>query len=180
MRTEKTKENALMVLFNKTCVLLLSLLYNNPEEEFYLREITRKIDIGSGTVQRELAKLLAADLVIRKTSGKQVYYSANTKSNLYNEIRGLVVKTFGMTNIIKDVLNPLTTKIDFAFIYGSQADGTATTESDIDLMVVGKVSEMELHKAIGKAEAKLDKDINYSLFTLKEFIKLSQSFIFQL
>jgi len=171
MITTEKKDNALTVLFNKACILLLSLLYNNTEKSFYLREIARKIGMGAGTVQRELSKLVSADLVIRQKHGKQVYYRANTKSRVFNEIRGLIIKTFGLADIIRDVLNPLLAKIDYAFIYGSQTDGTATTDSDIDLMVVGKVGEMELHKAIGMAEGKLDKAINYSLFTLKEFIR---------
>ena len=171
MITTEKKDNALAALFNKACILLLSLLYNNTEKSFYLREIARKIGMGAGTVQRELSKLVAADLVIRQKNGKQVYYRANIKSRVFNEIRGLIIKTFGMADIIRDAITPLSIKIDYAFIYGSQTDGTATTDSDIDLMVVGKVGEMELHKAIGMAEGKLDKAINYSLFTLKEFIR---------
>lgn len=171
MRTGENKNDALSVLFNKTCILLLSLFYNNTEKAFYLREIARKIDMGTGTVQRELSKLTSAGLVVRQARGKQVYYEANTRSHVYNEVRGLVIKTFGMVNIIKKVLDPFSTKIDYVFIYGSQADSTATTDSDIDLMVVGHVDEMELHKAISKAEGKLGKVINYSFFTLKEFRK---------
>lgn len=169
MRTSGSKENALSALFNKTCVLLLSLLYNNADKTFYLREIARKIGMGTGTVQRELSKLVSADLVVRQTHGRQVYYRANTGSRVYNEVRGLIIKTFGLADIIRDALDPLSTNIDYAFIYGSQVDGTATTDSDIDMMVVGRVSEMELHKAISKAEGKLDKAINYSHFTLEEF-----------
>ncbi|MFH0799018.1 MAG: nucleotidyltransferase domain-containing protein [Pseudomonadota bacterium] len=171
MRTPETKGNALTVLFNKTCVLLLSLLYNNTEKTFYLREIARKIGMGAGTVQRELAKLVAADLVVRQVNGKQVYYGANTRSRVFNEVRGLVIKTFGLADIIEEALDPLSTRIDYAFIYGSQAEGAATADSDIDLMIVGRIGEMELHKAIGKAEKELDKAVNYSLFTLGEFRK---------
>lgn len=171
MRTPKTNDNAFTVLFNKTCVLLLSLLFNNPEKMFYLREIARKIDMGVGTVQRELSKLTAADLLIRQVRGKQVYYGVNKNSRVFTEMRGLIIKTFGLADIVRDALNPLSKKINYAFIYGSQADGTVAADSDIDLMVVGRVGEMELHKAVGKAEQKLEKAVNYSLFTLEEFKK---------
>jgi predicted nucleotidyltransferase len=171
MRTCKSKGNALTVLFNKTCVLLLSFLYNNPKKAFYLREIARKIGMGVGTVQRELSKLVLADLVVRQAQGKQVYYEANPRSHVYNEMRGLIIKTFGLADIVKGALNPFLNKIDHAFIYGSQANGTSTADSDIDLMVVGNISEMELHKAINKAEGKFGKAINYSLFTPVEFSK---------
>jgi uncharacterized protein len=171
MRTCKPKDNAMTILFNKTCVSLLSLLYNNSPNTFYLREIARKIGTGVGTVQRELSKLVSADLVVREARGKQVYYGANTNSHVYNEMRGLIIKTFGLADEIKAVLAPLLNEIEYAFIYGSQADGTSNAESDIDLMVVGNIGEMELHKAISKAEKILDKAINYSLFTPEEFTK---------
>ncbi|MFH1654735.1 MAG: nucleotidyltransferase domain-containing protein [Pseudomonadota bacterium] len=169
MRTTKKKENALTVLFNKTCVLLLTLLYNNTDKSFYLREIARKIGVGVGTVQRELSKLTEADLVVRENQGKQVYYGANTKSRVFDEVHSLIIKTFGMADIIKEALVPLRGKIDHVFIYGSQALGKAAADSDIDLMVIGRVNEMELHKAINKAEKRINKPINYSLFTQAEF-----------
>jgi len=169
MRTVKPRDNVLTVLFNKTCTSLLSLFYNNAERSYYLREVVRKLDIGSGTVQREITKLVSAELINKQINGKQVYYKANTKSPVYNELRGLIIKTFGLADIIKDALIPFASKIDYAFIYGSQTDGTSSADSDIDLMVVGDVNEMELHRVINKVEKKLDKAINYSLFTLKEF-----------
>lgn len=169
MRTHEKRENALSILFNKTSILLLSLFYNNADKAFYLREIARRIDMGAGTVQRELSKLASAGLVVRQAHGRQVYYRANTGSHVYDEVRGLIIKTFGLADIIRDVLDPLSGKIDYAFIYGSQVDGTATADSDVDLMVVGQIGEMELHKVINKAEGKLGKAINYSHFTLEEF-----------
>lgn len=171
MITHKTNGSALTVLFNKTCILLLSLLYNNTGKSFYLREIARKINMGSGTVQRELSRLTSADLVVRQVSGRQVYYRANIDSPVFDEVRGLITKTFGMADAIKEALAPFSAKIDCAFIYGSQADGTASADSDIDLMIVGKVSEMELHKAINAAENKLSRSVNYSLFALNDFKK---------
>lgn len=170
-KDKKTAVNALTVLFNKTCVLLLSLLYNNPAQTFYLREISRHIGSGAGIVQREIAKLVAAGLVVRQSSGRQVYYQANSHSHVFNEIRGLVIKTFGVADIVRQAISNLSSKIDFAFIYGSQADGTSSNDSDIDLMIVGAVEEMKLHKAVANAEKKLNKSVNYSIFTLKEFKK---------
>lgn len=169
MRTGKSDNSALSALFNGTCVLLLSFLYGNPGREFYLREIARNIGAAAGSVQREIGNLVLAGLVVKSPHGKQVYYRANTNSPVYSEIRGLIIKTFGLSGVVKDALGPVSKEIVCAFIYGSQADGTATAESDVDLMVIGNVGEMELHKIVKKAEAQLGKAINYSLFSPKEF-----------
>jgi len=43
---------------------------------------------------------------------------------------------------------PLQDGISQAVVYGSHAAGTATAASDVDLLVVGDLDEMTLHKAI--------------------------------
>lgn len=171
MVSDKSNNNALAALFNKTCVGLLTLFYNNPGKKFYLREIVRKVGMGIGTIQRELSGLVLANLIVREKQGKQVYYGVNTKSPVYNEVRGLIIKTFGQADIIKNILDHFGGSINYAFIYGSQANGTSTDDSDIDLMIVGEIDEMKFHKAISKAENDLNKAVNYSLLTLEEFSK---------
>jgi predicted nucleotidyltransferase len=56
-------------------------------------------------------------------------------------------------------------------VYGSHAAGTATVASDVDLLVVGNLDEMALHKAIGRAEARLHRTVNYTLLTRREFAR---------
>lgn len=169
MRTHGSSGNTLAVLFNATCASLLSCLYQHPHETFYLREISRKIHMGAGTVQRELARLVAANLVVRQVQGRHVYYGANSRSPVYREMRGLIIKTFGLADIVRDALRPFRDGIGYAFIHGSQADGTSAAESDVDLMIVGDLDEMKLHRAIGKAEGRLGRAIQYSLLTTEEF-----------
>ena len=53
--------------------------------------------------------------------GKQVYYRANKKSPIFNELKSIVRKTFGIADVIRQSLEPSAEKIRVAFIFGSIA-----------------------------------------------------------
>jgi hypothetical protein len=71
--------------------------------------------------QRELAKLSAVGLVTVRRQGNQKHYQANPASPVFNELRGLVVKTFGLADVVRAALLPLSSQIRAAFIHGSVA-----------------------------------------------------------
>jgi DNA-binding transcriptional ArsR family regulator len=82
-------------LFGKTRRAVLNLLFGHPDEAFYLRQITRTVGLGVGTVQRELAQLVGAEILTQRRQGNQVYFQANTATPIYQELRSIVTKTTG-------------------------------------------------------------------------------------
>jgi predicted nucleotidyltransferase len=98
-----------------------------------------------------------------------VDYQVNRDCPLFDELNSLISKTAGLADVLRKTLAPLAKKIEIAFIYGSQADGTAGETSDVDLMVIGHVDEMDLHRAVTKAEEQLDRTVNYTLIDREEF-----------
>ena len=82
-----------------------------------------------------------------------VYFQANTESPIFSELRGLLVKTAGLVDVLADALKPLIAKLRLVFVYGSIASGSEQSESDIDLMVIGTVSPVELSIALRHARA---------------------------
>jgi predicted nucleotidyltransferase len=62
-----------------------------------------------------------------------------------------------------------------AFIYGSFANMKAGVDSDIDVFIIGEVDEDDLIIKIGAIEKKLSREINYILFTVKEFEEREKS-----
>lgn len=60
-------------------------------------------------------------------------------------------------------------RIRTAFIYGSFAEGKASGKSDIDLFIIGSVNEDDLILNLEKFEIQLAREINYVIFTEKEF-----------
>ena len=158
-------------LFGKTRRAVLGLLYARPDETFYLRQITREVQAGQGAVQRELQRLVDAGLLTREARGREIHYRANRACPIFAEVHGLVLKTVGLTDVLRGALTPVQDTLTLAVVYGSQAAGTATAGSDVDLLVVGTVDEIALHKAIGQAEARLARTVNYTLLSAREFLR---------
>jgi predicted nucleotidyltransferase len=157
-------------LFGKARRAVLGLLYARPDEAFYLRQIAREVQAGQGAVQRELKRLVDAGLLTREARGQQVHYRANRACPIFAEVHGLVLKTVGLADVLRGALAPLHDGIRLALVYGSYAAGAATSGSDVDLLVVGKVDEMALHKAIGETETRLARTVNYTLLSPREFL----------
>jgi predicted nucleotidyltransferase len=153
-------------LFTKTQRRVLSLLFGNPDRSFYANEIVRFAGAGIGTVQRELERLESAQLVTVSRIGNQKHYQANRDAPIFDELRGIVLKTFGVADHIRSALAPLAKRIQAAFIYGSVAKGTDNANSDIDVMIVSDdVSYPEVIQALTKAESEVRRSINPSVYS---------------
>ena len=85
---------------------------------------------GTGAVQRELKKLSTAGLITITTIGNQKHYEVNRTSPLFSELRGIILKTFGLADVLRQALEPITSEIHIAFIYGSIAKQEDTAHSD--------------------------------------------------
>ena len=160
------------VLFGKGRGAILALLYGHPDESFYYRQITRQLDgLSVGSVQRELDTLSKLGLINRSAVGKQVFYGANRKHPVFQELRVLVAKTAGAIHILHSALVPLAERISFAFIYGSMARQEEKAESDIDLMIVGGVTLEEVLACLSEVEESLGRAVNPTVYSLAEFRK---------
>ena len=85
-------------LFNKTRRGLLALLFGRPDESFYVNQILQQLGSGSGAVQRELKMMTEAGIIVREKKGNLVYYQANSSSPIFNELKNIVRKTFGVAD----------------------------------------------------------------------------------
>lgn len=168
---ESVSSNIGDALFSKTQQRLLGLLYGRPQQSFYLNELVRLAGGGKGSVKREVEKLTAAGLLTVTRIGNQNHYQANPENPIYEELKGIAQKTFGLVDIVTEALEPLLVKIDLALIYGSVAKGTEHAGSDIDLLLVSNsLSYGEVMEALAGAEQQLGRTINPTLYTPNEFL----------
>jgi predicted nucleotidyltransferase len=166
------KINLSKALFTNAQQHVLGLLYSQPDTDFYTNEIIRLAQSGTGAVQRELAKLTAAGLITVRQVGNQKRYQANRATPFFAELRGIVLKTFGLADVIRDALNPLAKDISFAFIYGSIAKQEDTAKSDIDLMIVSdQLTYAELFPLLEKAEAQLGRVIHPTFYSQSDWVR---------
>jgi len=147
--------------------IILLFIYN-PGKSYYINEIARLIKTSAGNVQRELKKLEENGLLLKEKKGNLVYFEINIVNPLFKDFKNIVDKTIGLKNILEDILKKAK-GIDFAFLFGSYAKDDFGPDSDIDLYVIGGISEKELYQLVKKAEEKIYREINFHLSSQKEF-----------
>ena len=135
-----------------------------------MTELVALADSGSGAVQRELARLAQSGLVIVTRVGNQKHYQANNDSPLFDELCSIINKTVGLQEPVRAALDLLAGKISLALIYGSIAKQSDTATSDVDLLLVSDQLTLEqIYSALAPVEKLLDRSVNPTLYTRKEF-----------
>ena len=157
-------------LFTASKQRVLALLFGQPDREFFVTEIIALAGCGRGAVQRELAKLAGSGLAVVSQVGNRKYYRANRQSPLFDEICGIVRKTVGVEECIRDALASLADKLTLALLFGSVARRADTAASDIDLLLVSDELMLEaVYGALAPAEELLGRRVSPALYTSDEF-----------
>jgi predicted nucleotidyltransferase len=157
-------------LFTPVQQRVLGLLFGQPDRRFQSAEIIRLARGGVGAAHRQLARLEASDLVTVSRIGNQKHYQARRDSPVFEELRGLIVKTVGVAEPLREALDPKAGAIHAAFVYGPVARGTDRVKSDIDVMVVSdSLKYSDLFATLQAAEAVLGRTVNPTVMTLAQW-----------
>lgn len=169
-------------LLGQTRSAVLGLLLLRPELSLHVRELARLTGANPGSLHRELRALADIGLLIRLEEGRQVYYRANTQCPVFDDLVGLLRKTAGLVDVLREALAPLAGRVEQAFVYGSMARGEEHAHSDVDLMVVGDVDFTEVVLALDAAQTSLRRQINPTVFSRAQFaskLKPAEGFVAQ-
>ncbi len=167
-------------LFPKTRQAILAATFREPQKWWYMRELARHLRLTPSSLQRELDHLVRGGILRQKHEGKHVYFQAVTDSPIFEELRGLILKTVGLADVIRGVLKPFADRIQWAFIYGSIARAEEHGASDVDLMIIGRVGLAAISSPLRKTEQKLHRAINPTIYTADQFkskIKANDQFV---
>ena len=173
MRPKKARTGSLAdALFSGTQQRVLAWLFGQPERSFYATELIGLAGAGSGAVQRELARLAQSGLVTARAVGNQKHYQANPEAPIYTELCGIVQKTVGLAEPLREALAPLAARIRAAFVYGSIAKREDTASSDIDLMLISDdLAYSDLYAALEAVSNRLGRTVNPTIYTPQELAK---------
>ena len=148
---------------------VLSAALLDPDRWWFLTELAGHLGVTPSSLQRELESLARAGLLQRRKDGRRTYFRANAASPIFPELRDLVEKTAGIIPVLRDTLKDFRDRIELALVYGSMARGREHSASDVDLMVVGKLRQIDLVSTLRKLEGRFRREINVTLFSPEEF-----------
>lgn len=155
---------------SKTRVEVLKLFLFNSQDSFYQRQISAITHQPIRGVQREVIKLESIGLIEKSIQGNRIYYKANKKCPIFEQLKIILFKSVGIAEVLEKNLKKRN-NIKIAFIYGSYAKGQENLLSDIDLMVIGSITSRELSGILSKPKRELTREINYAVFPHQEFIE---------
>lgn len=154
---------------------VLSLFCLHPDRDYYQREIAETTGRRLVEVQRALTRLEAAGLVVRTKRGRHVYYRPLREHPAFSHLRGLVLATVGLADVLRIPLEQMGSVVHLAFVYGSLARGTDTATSDIDLMIIGTAPTRQIVEALEDASGVLGREVNPGVYSADEFRQKFQS-----
>lgn len=157
-------------LFTHSQQKVLGLLFVQADRQFYVNEMLRLTGAGKGALQRELARLESAGLVRVTRLGNQKRYQANREAPIYEELRGIVLKTFGLAFVLGEALSPVADRVRAAFVFGSVAKGGDHADSDVDLLVISDVlTYADVLAVLEPADARLGRKVNPAIYSLADW-----------
>ena len=164
-----TQSNSLAeLLSSKVKAELFRLLFGLKAERLHLRELERRSGLAVATVQQEISRLRRLGLIEARPDGNRTYFVAKEDHPLYAEIRGLVLKTSGLAEVLRRALQK-EKRIKVAFVFGSVARAREQAHSDVDLLVIGEIGLRGIVGLLGDAAEKVGREINPKVLTPSEF-----------
>ena len=165
------KDSALSALFSPTRQAVLAATFLCPEKSWYLSELAAHLGTSPSSLQREVDSLVRAGILEKRLDGRRSYVKANPDSPIFPELHRLIEKTSGIVPMLQEAVAKLGGKIQWAFVYGSMARGEEGAKSDVDLMLIGTVSTMEMVPVLRRIEKSAGREINPTVFTEDDFRK---------
>ena len=156
------------LFISKVRVRVIKLFLTNPDSQFYVRQIGRKVGSEINAVRRELERLHRIGFLKKSGRGNRLFYSVKPDFVFLDELLGMVVKETGLGRALLEKKEELG-KISFALLSRAFAKGRVSKPSEIDLLIVGKVVTSLLTKLVEDEQQRLGREVNYTVLTPEEF-----------
>ena len=145
-----------------------------------LREVATATGLPLSTVHREVDRLERAGIATSRRLGGARMVAPDPASPVHDELRALVLKTYGPPEIVARALEPLE-GIESAFIFGSWAARLSGLDGgqpgDVDVLVVGSPSALEVDEACLRASKPLDREVNATIVGAERWEKRESGFL---
>jgi len=153
---------------------VLNYFFINPTAKCYINELAKILKVDPKNLLRKLNELEKEGLFTSEFSGRQKYYYLNKSFPLLKLYKEIFLKTLGIENILRKIISS-DSKIIEAYIFGSYASNKMDQISDIDLLIIGDHSSIDIINKINKIQKEIGREINVINFTLEEFKKKKQT-----
>ncbi len=140
-----------------------------PDAAPHVREIQRVLNLGSRSIQRELARLAELGAIERIEEEGFVRHRARPEAPVWDAVRALVRQSSDPIPCVHSALADVD-GIECAFVFGSFAAGTQRDESDIDIFLIEGpgLDKRTLYERLSELSLALRRDVSPIRYTTKE------------
>ncbi len=149
---------------SNTRIKLLTVFLMNIEEEYYIRELTRKLNEQINSVRRELENLKKLGVLRARAKNRKKYYRVNKNFIFLDELKSIIVKALSsQDNIGKDI-----SKMgDIKLLALSGQFINKPTES-VDMLIVGNLDKDRFSKYLSE-ELRTKRSVKFTIMNEEDF-----------
>lgn len=162
---------------SKARIKLLETFLLNPDGEFFIRELTRRLDEQINSVRRELGNLKSIGLLRSRLKNRKKFYIVNKHFVLFNELRSILIKASSSLDNLAKKLQKLG-DIELLVISGIFLEKNSPT----DLFIVGAIDKAQLEDFVSR-ELETKHPIKMSVMSKEDFLyrlKINDKFVHEL
>lgn len=135
-------------------VKVLGYFFEEPYNEVYLRELSRKVELSIFALKNAVDDLVEDGLLLERREGRLRYLKANMENLFFKHLKiAFNVKKILDSGIV-DYLNKKVPALSSIVLFGSWARGEDDKESDIDILVIGqkpkRINVSDFEKRLGR------------------------------
>ncbi len=136
----------------------------NPAEEYFIRELTRKLDEQINSIRRELDNLKRVGLLKTRTKNRKKYYYVNTGFIIYEELKSIIIKAVSSNeNLIKDIQ-----KMGEVIVLALSGQFVDRPTTSVDMLIVGNVDRERLTQYINN-ELRTKRPIKFTVMNEEDY-----------
>lgn len=148
---------------SQTRVKLLSTFLLHPDQEYFIRELTRLLDEQINSIRRELENLKGIGLVKSRTKNRKKYFRVDPSFELFTDLRNIFGKAVKGESAFLAELKRLP-GLKLLVLAGSFVG----EDDRVDLLIVGDVRKESVEKLLHQDAAL--KNVKYSIFSQADFL----------
>lgn len=150
---------------SSTRIKLMTLFLLHPDEEYFIRELTRKLGEQINSVRRELDNMKKIGILKSKFKNRKKFYIIDKNFIIFQELRSIILKTLADHEAIAKKLSKCG-DIDYMVLSGIFVNKNST----VDLLIVGDNINRDKLESTLNSEVATKRPVRYSILTKDDFI----------
>lgn len=154
---------------NKKQASLLAFFLRHPTKKIHQQDIKKEVKIAKATLIKWLNILARQGFIEFAEYGRTKIYSLKRENTIIKRLKLL-------DNLLLILgIKPIAEKYDSAaYLFGSAARGEDAEDSDIDILLIGKVNREDIIRDINKISEKIQRNINVQIFSPMEWSQMAK------